>query len=88
MFRKHFFVIQEELDPLVNAKLSIASKNKELATLVSKYEGSARENIKSMSMVLNGVIDANVNGGISKYQQVITITVYNAAAILTNVVKR
>ncbi|XP_065059429.1 dedicator of cytokinesis protein 3-like isoform X2 [Rhopilema esculentum] len=60
---------REELDPLVNAKLSIASKNKELATLVSHYEGSARENIKSMSMVLNGVIDANVNGGISKYQQ-------------------
>eukprot|EP00794_Sanderia_malayensis_P007122 gene7122-7926_t len=59
---------REELDPLANAVETISSKNKELAEIVTKFEGYSESNINPLSMVLNGVIDANVNGGISKYQ--------------------
>ena len=64
------FNLQEELSPLQNATHSISSKNKELALIVTTFETYPEENINPLSMVLNGVIDANVNGGISKYQQV------------------
>lgn len=64
------FRSQEELSPLQNATCSIASKNKELSLIVTTFETYPDENINPLSMVLNGVIDANVNGGISKYQQV------------------
>ena len=64
------FLLQEELNPLQNATHSIASKNKELLLIITTFETYPEENINPLSMVLNGVIDANVNGGISKYQQV------------------
>ncbi len=63
-------LLQEELDPLENAIQSISSKNKELADIITTFERFPESNINPLSMVLNGVIDANVNGGISKYQKV------------------
>jgi len=59
----------EELNPLQNAIHSIASKNKELSLIITTFESYPEKNLNPLSMVLNGVIDANVNGGISKYQQ-------------------
>ena len=38
--------------------------------MISRFEKNPEANINPLSMVLNGVIDANVNGGISKYQTV------------------
>jgi dedicator of cytokinesis protein 3 len=43
--------------------------NKELHDLIAQYRGDAKRNINPFSMRLQGIIDANVMGGISKYQE-------------------
>lgn len=48
----------------------ICSKNKELQSKVDEYAPLMKSNASQLSMVLNGVIDANVNGGIANYQSV------------------
>ncbi|XP_066913128.1 dedicator of cytokinesis protein 3-like isoform X3 [Clytia hemisphaerica] len=57
-----------ELPPIVNAIEMICSKNKELQSKVDDYAPLMKSNASQLSMVLNGVIDANVNGGIANYQ--------------------
>ncbi|XP_047127014.1 dedicator of cytokinesis protein 3 isoform X1 [Hydra vulgaris] len=57
-----------ELTPLENAIESIISKNKELIEIIDEYQSDSSLNLNRLSMVLNGVIDANVNGGIANYQ--------------------
>ena len=59
-----------ELSPIVNAIEMIRAKNKELQSKVDEYAPLMTSNASQLSMVLNGVIDANVNGGISNYQSV------------------
>ena len=59
-----------ELTPLENAIESILSKNRELAEIIEAYQADSSLNVNRLSMVLNGVIDANVNGGIANYQDV------------------
>lgn len=56
-----------ELTPLQNAIRDIEYKNKELTELVVTFEKDSKPNTKQMSMLLNGVLDAAVNGGIEKY---------------------
>ena len=48
----------------------ILSKNKELDKIVDDFASTSKTNINPLSMILNGVIDANVNGGIANYQSV------------------
>jgi len=48
----------------------IRAKNKELQCKVDEFAPLMKSNASQLSMVLNGVIDANVNGGISNYQSV------------------
>ena len=48
----------------------ILTKNKELEAKVTEYSSGKETNINPLSMILNGVIDANVNGGIANYQSV------------------
>ncbi|ETE70379.1 Dedicator of cytokinesis protein 3, partial [Ophiophagus hannah] len=46
------------------------NKNQELRTLISQYQHKQMHgNINLLSMCLNGVIDAAVNGGIARYQE-------------------
>jgi hypothetical protein len=65
---------QIELGPLENAVNSIESKTQELFELVEEFEERAKAgtdiNISPLSMAVNGVIDAAVNGGVQKYQEV------------------
>ncbi|KAF3855652.1 hypothetical protein F7725_016375 [Dissostichus mawsoni] len=50
--------------------LSGGEKNQELRTLISQYQHKQLHgNINLLSMTLNGVIDAAVNGGIARYQE-------------------
>ncbi|XP_048462200.1 dedicator of cytokinesis protein 3 [Rhincodon typus] len=59
-----------EVSPLENAIYVVENKNQELRTLISQYQHrQLHANINLLSMCLNGVIDAAVNGGIARYQE-------------------
>ncbi|KAA0712423.1 Dedicator of cytokinesis protein 3 [Triplophysa tibetana] len=59
-----------EVSPLENAIYVVENKNQELRTLISQYQHKQLHgNVNLLSMCLNGVIDAAVNGGIARYQE-------------------
>nr|XP_060483924.1 dedicator of cytokinesis protein 3 [Panthera onca] len=59
-----------EVSPLENAIQVVENKNQELRALISQYQHrQAHGNINLLSMCLNGVIDAAVNGGVARYQE-------------------
>ncbi|XP_078065470.1 dedicator of cytokinesis protein 3 isoform X1 [Mustelus asterias] len=59
-----------EVSPLKNAIYVVENKNQELRSLISQYQHKQlHANINLLSMCLNGVIDAAVNGGIARYQE-------------------
>ncbi|XP_076864318.1 dedicator of cytokinesis protein 3 isoform X7 [Brachyhypopomus gauderio] len=59
-----------EVSPLENAVSVVENKNQELRTLISQYQlKHLNGNVNLLSMCLNGVIDAAVNGGIARYQE-------------------
>lgn len=65
------FYFQVEVSPLENAIYVVENKTQELRTLISQYQHRQHHgNINPLSMCLNGVIDAAVNGGIARYQEV------------------
>ena len=60
------------MSPLENAIYVVENKTQELRTLISQYQHRQHHgNINPLSMCLNGVIDAAVNGGIARYQEVV-----------------
>ncbi|XP_061418833.1 LOW QUALITY PROTEIN: dedicator of cytokinesis protein 4 [Lethenteron reissneri] len=72
-----------ELSPLENAVQALEQKARELRALIAQYKGCADgratgggagggggvPSVQPLSMCLNGVIDAAVNGGIARYQE-------------------
>jgi len=70
--------IIQELNPLVNAINNIETKTSELNEILENLERmiSYKEEISiaQLSMTLNGVIDAAINGGISKYRDAFLIS--------------
>lgn len=48
----------------------MCATERELRSLVSQYTADPMRNINPFSMRLQGTIDANVQGGITKYEQV------------------
>jgi len=60
---------EKEIPPVQFACETMESVNKELRQLISQYTSDRKRNINPFSMRLQGIIDANVMGGISKYQQ-------------------
>ena len=56
------------VSPIDNALNSILEKNKELQQIVFKHENGTKENISPFTMILKGVIDAAVNGGVNIYR--------------------
>lgn len=58
----------EEVPPVKFACETIDSVNKNLKLLINQYTNEPKRNINPLSMRLQGTIDANVMGGISKYQ--------------------
>ena len=49
---------------------TVESKNKELETIITRLCSDCSQSINPLSMILNGVIDAAVMGGIAKYEEV------------------
>ena len=62
--------LQFELSPIENALETMRSKNKEIQSMIGRYRADAKANLNPLSMLLNGVIDAAVMGGISNYEKV------------------
>ncbi|OCT85677.1 hypothetical protein XELAEV_18023848mg [Xenopus laevis] len=61
---------QVEVSPLENALQVLGNKTQELRALITQYQHhNLHGNINLLSMCLNGVIDAAVNGGITRYQE-------------------
>ncbi|XP_061642302.1 dedicator of cytokinesis protein 3-like isoform X2 [Phyllopteryx taeniolatus] len=60
-----------EASPLDNAISVVENKNQELRTLITCYQLKPphNNNVNLLSMTLNGVVDAAVNGGITRYQE-------------------
>lgn len=58
------------MSPLENAIEVLENKNQQLKTLISQCQTRQMQNINPLTMCLNGVIDAAVNGGVSRYQEV------------------
>ncbi|XP_030371328.1 dedicator of cytokinesis protein 3 [Scaptodrosophila lebanonensis] len=58
-----------EITPVEYACETISNAGKELADLTVQYRRDPKRNINPFSMRLQGTIDANVMGGISKYQE-------------------
>lgn len=71
MFQENLvFVVQVEVSPLENAIEVIENKNLQLRTLIAQCQTRQMQNINPLTMCLNGVIDAAVNGGLARYQEV------------------
>lgn len=49
---------------------TVESKNKELDRIITNLSSDTTQSINPLSMILNGIIDAAVMGGIAKYEQV------------------
>ena len=50
------------------------SKNKELDRIITNLSSDRNQSINPLSMILNGIIDAAVMGGIAKYEEVCSDT--------------
>ena len=59
-----------QLNPIELALDTVTKKNKQLRHLVGQYSTNPEKSLSTLTMTLNGVIDAAVNGGITKYQEV------------------
>lgn len=62
--------IQVEISPLELAIETVENKNKEIAALTTACLENVSFNLQSLTMILSGVIDAAVNGGIDNYRKV------------------
>ncbi|KAF7670188.1 hypothetical protein LDENG_00035470 [Lucifuga dentata] len=65
-----------EVSPLENAIEVIENKNLQLRTLITQCQSRQMQNINPLTMCLNGVIDAAVNGGLARYQEAFFIKDY------------
>ncbi|XP_029102505.1 dedicator of cytokinesis protein 4b isoform X2 [Scleropages formosus] len=58
-----------EVSPLENAIEVLENKNLQLRSLIAQCQARQMHNINPLTMCLNGVIDAAVNGGLARYQE-------------------
>uniref|UniRef100_A0A3B4AZV2 Dedicator of cytokinesis 4b n=1 Tax=Periophthalmus magnuspinnatus TaxID=409849 RepID=A0A3B4AZV2_9GOBI len=65
-----------EVSPLENAIEVIENKNLQLRTLITQCQNRQMTNINPLTMCLNGVIDAAVNGGLARYQEAFFVKDY------------
>uniref|UniRef100_A0A7M4ES71 Dedicator of cytokinesis protein 4 n=1 Tax=Crocodylus porosus TaxID=8502 RepID=A0A7M4ES71_CROPO len=65
-----------EMSPLENAIEVLENKNQQLRTLISQCQTRQMQNINPLTMCLNGVIDAAVNGGVARYQEAFFVKDY------------
>ncbi|XP_032511085.2 dedicator of cytokinesis protein 3 [Danaus plexippus] len=59
----------EEIPPVEFACETMEATERELRSLITQYTADPTQNLNPFSMRLQGTIDANVQGGITKYEQ-------------------
>uniref|UniRef100_A0A8U8C753 Uncharacterized protein n=1 Tax=Geospiza parvula TaxID=87175 RepID=A0A8U8C753_GEOPR len=69
-------MFQVEMSPLENAIEVLENKNQQLRTLISQCQTRQMQNVNPLTMCLNGVIDAAVNGGVARYQEAFFVKEY------------
>ncbi|GAM22716.1 hypothetical protein SAMD00019534_058910 [Acytostelium subglobosum LB1] len=70
--RKH----EQTVSPIENAINSVIAKNSELQEMSTKHGHGKDINLSAFTMVLKGVIDAAVNGGVNMYKKVFFTAAY------------
>ncbi|XP_051911224.1 dedicator of cytokinesis protein 4b isoform X3 [Hippocampus zosterae] len=65
-----------EVSPLENAIEVIENKNLQLRTLIAQCQSRQMQNVNPLTMCLNGVVDAAVNGGLARYQEAFFVKDY------------
>uniref|UniRef100_A0A4W4E9R0 Dedicator of cytokinesis 4b n=1 Tax=Electrophorus electricus TaxID=8005 RepID=A0A4W4E9R0_ELEEL len=65
-----------EVSPLENAIEVLENKNLQLRTLIAQCQTRQMSNINPLTMCLNGVVDAAVNGGLARYQEAFFVKDY------------
>jgi hypothetical protein len=68
--------VKVEINPLELAVESVENKNREIQTLTNACMANVAFPLQTLTMVLNGVIDAAVNGGTANYRKVFFADVY------------
>lgn len=63
-----------QLTPIEAAIDTMENMNRTLRTLVAEYSSNSNQNVNPLTMRLNGVLDAAVMGGTSKYQEVCLVS--------------
>jgi len=71
--------ITVEESPLENAVAQLESKIQSVQQIIRLAEKNPEKKIQALSMALNGVIDAEVNGGVKKYREAFFNTAYTRA---------
>ena len=71
-----YLSFQLELDPLGIALETMENKNQEIQLQTTIYSADRTLSINPLSMLLNGVIDAAVMGGIGNYEKIFFNPVY------------
>jgi len=71
-----------ELAPLEVAIETVETKNSELSSMIDEYSNASNsKDINPLSMLLNGVIDAAVQGGTEQYKKVSDYKSYHCVSI-------
>lgn len=62
------FSLQRKVSPLENAIETLETTNKRINSLIEQHIADDHMSTNNLGMLLNGVVDASVNGGISNYK--------------------
>lgn len=65
-------MLQRKVSPLENAIETLETTNKRINSLIEQHITDDHMSTNNLGMLLNGVVDASVNGGISNYKVHIT----------------
>ena len=61
-------MLQFKVSPLENAIETLDTTNQHLKSLIEQHRADSNLRVDPLGMVLNGVVDAAVNGGIANYK--------------------
>lgn len=64
----YLIIFQYQVSPLENAFDTLDTTNKKINKEVEHHISEPAANVQNLSMLLQGIIDASVNGGISNYK--------------------
>lgn len=65
--------VQEEVSPLENAMETMQLTNEKINNMVQRHLNDSNLPINPLSMLLNGVVDPAVMGGLTNYEKVLAL---------------